>query len=130
VLTMLLTVGAAGCNVSGYTFCQPGEGEIVFGLELDPSLTKVRSCAATFKQEGDFAFVGIFPRHVTGNITMEVTKDDEAPRTAGGTYTFTEPGNFYSGKWHLSDFPGPGHYLITMKLDSEVLARGEFDLTP
>ena len=129
-LGLLLLLATAGCTVSVYTFCQPGAGEIVFGSELDASRTKLRSCSATFKQEGDFAFVGIFPRHITGTVTMEVTKDDEPPRTAGDGYTFSDPGNFYSGQWHLSDFPGPGHYVITMKLESEVLARGEFELTP
>jgi len=123
----LLPIVLAACGLSVSSFCQPSPGEIVFGLELANN-TSVTSCSRSFKQDGDFAFVGIFPRHVTGFVAMEVVKDTDPSRRAGG-YEFTAPGNYFSGKWHLSDLPGPGHYVFRMTLDSEVLATGEFDLT-
>jgi hypothetical protein len=127
VVVALVALLLGSCSVSLSTFCQPDPGEIVFGLDL-ASNTSVGGCLDTFKREGDFAFVGIFPRHVTGLVALDVIKNGEPPRRAGGL-SFDEPGNYYSGRWHLSDFPGPGHYVLEMKLDSEVLAVGEFDLT-
>jgi len=127
-ISILATVALA-CSVSVQSFARPEPGQIVFGTGHDSTFTMVSGPANTFKQEGDFEFVGIFPHHVTGMVRMEVVKNDEPVRRAG-SFTFTTPGNYWWGAWHLSDFPGPGHYLLRMTLDSESLAVGEFDLTP
>lgn len=119
----------SGCGVGVTSFCKPDPGEIVFGNDRQASNDALGSCSKTFKQEGDFAFVGLFPREVTGTVAMEVVKDAEPPRRAGSGFSFDQPGDFWSGLWHLSDLPGPGHYVVRMVLGTEVLATGEFDLT-
>lgn len=129
VFAVAWLVGACGIQLNVQSFCQPDPGEIVFGLNLDTTNTRLVRCAASFKREGDFAFVGVFPRHVTGTVVLGVAKDGGAV-VRGGEYNFSSPGNFYAGQWHLSDFPGPGNYVLTMTFNGETLATGAFTLTP
>jgi hypothetical protein len=128
ILGFAIFILACSVNVSVGDYYGPDPGQILFGRALDMSNTMVSDPATTMAQDGDMAFVGLFERHVTGTVHMEVVKDSEPARGAG-SFTFTAPGNFWSGKWHLSDFPGPGHCQIRMVLDSEVLAEGTLDLT-
>lgn len=129
VLALSLWLAACNGNVKLVGVCQPDPGQIEFGRDLGTTDITLADCSDSFKDEGDFAFVGIFPKHVTGSVVMQVTKDGGSARTSGG-YVFSAPGNFYSGRWHLIDFPGPGSYELAMTLDGVVLATGHFTLTP
>jgi hypothetical protein len=110
------------------TYCKPDPGQIEFGRDLDASNQALQDCSASFKQVGDFAFVGFFADHVTGSVDLEVSKDGSSP-TKVGSYTFSTPGNYYGGRWHLSDFPGPGIYVLSMTRGGATLATGQFTLT-
>lgn len=131
VLLLVLAALTAGCQVTLFAgdYYQPDPGQIIFGSDLDPSSSMVLNPTSSMALEGDMAFVGFFPRHVTGTVYMEVTRDGGPPEVAGNGYTFSSPGNFYAGKWHLSDFPGLGRYLFRIVLEDEVLAEGTLDLT-
>ena len=113
---------------SASTFWSTDSAGLVSGSDLDVVPTRARSCSQSFRREGDFAFVAVFPRKVIGRVDLEVVTDAESPRRAGG-YAFWEACDYLAAKCHLDDLPGPGHYELRVKLGSETLASGSFDLT-
>jgi hypothetical protein len=129
VLVALAIAGAMlqGCTLSAQTFCQPDPGGIVFGLERDEGPPRVSGCAGEFPPSTEIAFLGVFAGPVSGTVVLELTKNGGAPSRAGG-FVFSSPGDYLSGKLQPTDVQGPGHYVVRMLLDLDVLASGDFDI--
>jgi hypothetical protein len=137
LLILLLVTSIAGCTGQFFVgdYYQPEPGEMVFGTDLDPSRSMVSNPSKSMPFEGEVAFVGWFPRIVTGTIRIDILKilvpgEPGEPFGSAGSFTAEDPGiNYLSGEWQVSDFGSTGHYLVQMVLDSEVLAQGTLDLT-
>jgi hypothetical protein len=125
-----------GCSVTitangpGEDFYRPDPGQIIFGTDLDPTFMYVKDKLTTIKQgDGKLAFVGSWSDMISGQMTIMMSIDGAPAKPAGG-FDYKTPGNWFSGKYNLSELPGPGHYAVSYVQGDKTLAAGEFDLAP
>jgi hypothetical protein len=134
---VLLGIVLSACTVTftrtgdSTDYYRPDPGVILFGTGLDPTFTMVKNPTTTIglTEDGKMSFAGVFPRGVTGEVRLRITKDGGSLFDVPLSSSDAGEVGWYSGKYFFKDLSGPGHYVFSMVQGSELLATGAVDIT-
>ena len=120
---ILAGVVLVACKFTTYTFMVPSAGQILFGSEVANNFA-VTNPTTSADQTAVLGVAAVFTRPVTGTVRLEVQKDQQTIQSTDA-FTFNpSPGDRLLFHYGLSALPGPGRYVLRVKLGSEVHATG------